>query len=234
MIHAIVIAGADDVDRYLSPVLERAGWWADNIHLAMEPDLAELPGFIASPDYSTSTLNVSLSENEGMAKDQAWREAVAVFQPAEDDLLTVLKPTEIVLEADSVRGAAKQHPGLALSVRLSHVWEEGFIRTDGGWAPTVETMFVPFRRGGHYPDLRLRAGRLPTYHFAVALHDVPVSDMLDYDMMTFSDKVKKHQWFERVGGEDFWSPDHIRSIQRRPHLELWKRGGLLNVGETDG
>jgi hypothetical protein len=179
---------------------------------------------------SIGYLRVSADENDGMAKTTAWTDAVNEFRPTDDDLFAFVKPTEVILDPDAVRMAAKEHPGVALRCKLCHMWDQDHIRIDGSWEPKDETVFVPFVRGGSYPDYRLRAGRLPTYHFNFQTHGVPMSYMLDYDMMSFDDKLAKWDWFERVGASDFFSIDHITSIQRTPTLRTWQKGGVLNVG----
>jgi hypothetical protein len=89
--------------------------------------------------------------------------------------------------------------------------------------------FLPFVRGAKYADYRLRVGRFPTYHFAHPQHASPVTDVLDYDMLTLRDKLAKKDWFATVGGEEFYSIDHVQSIGRTPTLRPWTKGGVLNV-----
>jgi hypothetical protein len=226
-----MIVGKGESDRYLDPVLDRVMRWADKVHVALEPDAREEGMNVTFAD-SVQYLRVSADENDAMAKDQAWVDAVHAFQPNDDDHMAVIKSTEVVLDPDAIRKTAREYPDRALRVRLCHLWDEDHIRIDGAWEPTDETMFVPYRREGSYPDYRLRAGRLPTYHFSFPYVGVPVTYVLDYDMMSFDDKLRKHEWYERVGGTDFWSIDHIQSIQRTPTLRIWKKGGVLNVGET--
>jgi hypothetical protein len=226
-----MIVGPGEAERYLEPVVERVLRWADGLHIALEPDSYEEEKVLGGID-SMGYLRVSADENDGMAKTDAWTDAVNVFRPSDDDLMAFVKPTEVILDPDAVRMAAKEHPNLALKCRLCHMWDEDHIRIDGSWEPKDETVFVPFKRGGSYPDYRLRAGRLPTYHFNFQTHGVPMSYMLDYDMMSFDDKLAKWDWFERVGGSDFFSIDHITSIKRTPTLRTWKKGGVLNVGQT--
>jgi hypothetical protein len=229
MIYAVMIVGEGEAKRYLEPVLDRVARWADGIHIALEPDAHEEEMVLGGVD-SMEYLRVSADENEGMAKTDAWTDAVHAFHPTTDDLIAFVKPTEVILDADAIRMSAKEYPGLALRVRLVHLWDSDHIRVDGSWAPKDETVFLPFKRGASYPDYRLRAGRLPTYHFNFPYHGVPASYMLDYDMMSFDDKLRKWDWFERVGGADFFSIDHITSIKRTPTLRTWKKGGVLNVG----
>jgi len=226
-----MIVGPGEVERYLDPVVDRVLRWADGLHLALEPGAREEEMSFFNVD-SIAYLKVSADENESMAKDEAWRDAVNAFCPTEDDLMAFVKPTEVILDPDAVRMAAREHAGLALRVRLCHLWDEDHIRVDGSWEPKDETVFLPFRRGGSYPDYRLRAGRLPTYHFDFPYHGVSVTYMLDYDMMSFEDKLAKWEWFERVGASDFFSIDHIQSIQRTPTLRSWRKGGVLHVGEA--
>jgi len=205
LIYAIMIVGPGEVERYLDPVVDRVLRWADGLHLALEPGAREEEMSFFNVD-SIAYLKVSADENESMAKDEAWRDAVNAFCPTEDDLMAFVKPTEVILDPDAVRMAAREHKD--------------------------ETVFLPFRRGGSYPDYRLRAGRLPTYHFDFPYHGVSVTYMLDYDMMSFEDKLAKWEWFERVGASDFFSIDHIQSIQRTPTLRSWRKGGVLHVGEA--
>jgi hypothetical protein len=231
-----MIVGEGEADRYLDPVVDRVMRWADKLHIALAPNArAEGTEIMAAGIVDhVSYLRISADENEAMAKNEAWLETVHAFKPTEDDLIAFVKPTEAILDADAVRAAAKEYPGLALRVRLVHMWDEDHIRIDGSWEPKDETVFVPFKSGASYPDYRLRCGRLPSYHYQSPYHGVPVSYMLDYDMMTFRDKVRKNEWFEKVGGADFWPIDHIQSIQRTPTLRIWKKGGLLNAREVDG
>lgn len=233
MIYAVMIVGLGEAERYLDPVVDRVLRWANGLHVALEPGAREEEAVLSGVD-SMAYLQVSTDENDSMAKGDAWQDAVHAFRPNKDDLMAFVKPTEVILDPDAVRMAAKEYPGLALRVRLCHLWDEDHIRVDGSWEPKEETVFLPFRHGSSYPDYRLRAGRLPTYHFNFPYHGVPVTYMLDYDMMSFEDKLAKWEWFERVGGSDFYSMDHIQSIQRTPTLKTWKKGGVLNVGETNG
>lgn len=229
-----MIVGEGEAERYLDPVLDRVTRWADKVHIALEPDAkSEEFDFVGEYADSITYLRVSSQENDGMAKNQAWIDAAQYFHPTEDDHIAVVKPTEVILDPDAVRKASKEYPGKALRVRLCHLWDEDHIRIDGAWAPQDETMFIPFVHGASYPDHRLRAGRLPMYHHNVPYAGVPVTYALDYDMMSFEDKLRKHEWYETVQGSDFWSVDHIQSIQRTPELRIWKRGGVLNVGEAD-
>jgi len=232
LIYAVMIVGEGEVDRYLDSVVARVMRWADKLHIALAPnaDAERHVTFVDSVQY----LRVSADENEAMAKNDAWLDMAHAFAPTEEDLIAFVKPTEVILDGEAVRAAAREYPGLALRVKLVHLWDEDHIRIDGAWEPSDETVFVPFKRGASYPDYRLRCGRLPTYHFQHPYHGIPVSYMLDYDMMSFRDKIRKNEWFERVGGADFWSIDHIQSIQRTPTLRIWRKGGLLNAKEDDG
>ena len=232
MIYAVMIVGEGEADRYLEPVVERVMRWADRLHIALAPNARDEEKAVEGVD-SIAYLRVSADENDAMAKNDAWLDMVHAFTPTEDDLIAVVKPTEVILDASAVRVSAKKYPGLSLRMTLAHLWDEDHVRIDGAWSPVDETVFVPFKRGASYPDYRLRSGRLPTYHFKHPYQGVPVSYMLDYDMMSFADKLRKHEWYERVGGSDFWSIDHIQSIQRTPTIRTWKKGGLLNVGEVD-
>jgi len=227
-----MIVGKGEAERYLEPVLERVYRWADGIHIALEPEAREEAMLLGDVE-SVSYLRISQDENEGMAKTDAWRDMAAKFHPTESDHIALIKPTEVLLDPDLVRKVAKENTDKALRVRVFHLWDPDHIRVDGAWEPKDETMFIPFRRGASYPDYRLRAGRLPTYHFGFPYVGVPASALLDYDMMSFQDKIRKYDWYERVGGTDFWSFDHIQSIQRTPTLRIWKKGGVLNVGEID-
>jgi hypothetical protein len=224
-----MVVGPGEAERYLEPVVERLYRWADGVHIAFEPDTRDEEIMLSGID-STSYVHVSSDENDGMVKTEAWLAACNSFHPEDSDLMAVVKPTEVILDPDAVRMAAKEYPGLGLRVVLCHMWDSDHIRVDGSWEPHDETVFVPYARGGSYPDYRLRAGRLPSYHFKAQTHGVPVSYMLDYDMMTFDDKLAKWDWFKKVGGSDFFSIDHITSIQRTPTLRTWKKGGVLNVG----
>ena len=232
MIYAVMIVGPGEAERYLEPVVERVMRWADGLHVALEPNAYDEERMLSGVD-SFAYLRVSADENEGMAKTDAWTDAANAFHPTADDIMAFVKPTEVILDPDAVRMAAREHPGLGLKVRLCHMWDQDHIRIDGSWEPKDETIMVPYARGGSYPDYRLRAGRLPTYHYKMQTHGVPMSFMLDYDMMSFDDKLAKWDWFDRVGASDFFSIDHITSIQRTPTLRTWKKGGVLNVGQTN-
>lgn len=229
MIYATMIVGSKELDRYLAPVLERVARWADGIFIAFEPNASV---DISGADH-TGTLAVSTDENDGMAKNEAWTLTANAFRPTEADLMAFVKPTEIIQDPGAVRMAAKEFPESSLAVTLCHLWDEDHIRVDGSWHPKEETVLLPYRRGASYPDLRLRAGRLPSYHHDFPTCGIPVSPMLDYDVMSFNDKLAKLEWLDRVGAE-FYPIDHIQSIRRTPTLRAWRKGGVLHVGETLG
>jgi hypothetical protein len=230
MIYAIMIVGPDEADRYLSAVMERTARWADRIHVALEPGCGTDDFEIVS-EYAESVqyLKISAAENEGMAKNEAWLDMQHAFQPQDVDLIAFVKPTEVVMNPEAIRKAAREYLGFALTVRVFHLWDSEHIRIDGAWHPKDELLCVPWRRGASYPDYRLRVGRLPTYHFNAPTHGVPVTELLDHDMMTFDDKLRKWDWFEAVGASDFYSIDHVTSIKRSPTLRIWKKGGVLNA-----
>lgn len=229
MIVALMIVGEGEANRYLHPVLDRVARWADVIHVALEPEAGGRERRIASDYASTSFLKCSTDENEGMAKNQAWVDMAQHSQPSPGDLVSFVKPTEVVLSPEAVRGAAKVYTGLALNATINHMWDVQHIRVDGSWAPADEMYFLPFRRGARYPDYRLHVGRLPTYNFGHPEHASPVTEVLDYDMLSLKDKVAKAEWFERVGAEEFYSIDHMQSISRTPMLQPWTKGGILSV-----
>jgi len=234
MIYALMIVGEGEAGRYLDPVLDRVMRWADGLHVAFSPNAGTNERILVS-EYteSVSNLKCSADENEGMAKNHAWEAMVYTLRPTTDDVIAVVKTTEVMLDPEQIRAAVKAFPGMALSATINHLWDVDAIRIDGSWAPEPEAFIVPFKAGATYPDYRLRVGRLPTYHFTQPLHDVPVTDVLDYDMLTLRDKLRKWEWFERVGGSDFYSIDHIQSIRRTPTLRRWSKGGVLNVGERE-
>lgn len=228
MIHAVMIVGRGEAERYLGFTLERATRWADKVHVALEPEVgANERALAAQWADSVSELKSSASSNDAMAKDQAWLDATHAFRPTEGDYFAVIKPTETVQDPTAVRATIKEFPGQAYQFKLYHLWDEDHVRVDGDWGPKLETFIVPWVRGASYPDQRMRAGRLPTYHFNVPVWGLSVSDALDYDMMLFEDKLKKWEWFQMSGASGFYSFDHINSIRRTPELHTWKKGGVL-------
>ncbi len=234
MIYAIMIVGPDEADRYLGAVVERTARWADRIYVALEPDCPETILEHLGPFVdSFAVLRCSANENEGMAKNEAWAAMQSEFQPTEADLIAFVKPTEVIMNPDALRKAAREYPGVALTVRVCHLWDSEHIRIDGAWEPKDETFCVPWTTGASYPDYRLRVARLPMYHCNVPTHGVPVSSLLDHDMMSFDDKLRKWDWFDRVGASDFYSIDHVTSIKREPTLRVWKKGGVLNAGQRE-
>lgn len=233
MIYGIVIVPPGEADRYLGLVLSHALRWVDQLHVALEPEVTDHDIEVSLEWASSySKLRCSASANDGMAKTDAWLDMAHSFTPTEDDCIAVIKPTEVFLDPKSIQQAVKAFPGSALQAKIYHLWDSDHVRVDGDWQPRLETVIVPWRRGGSYPDYRLRAGRLPTYHFTVPMRGIPMSDVLDYDMLSFKDKLRKWEWFERVGAQDFYSYDHINSIRRTPMLRTWKKGGIF-VGEPD-
>lgn len=229
MIYAIMIVGDGEAERYLRPVLERVLGWADGIYVGIEPGTSSAEMAIVSEFADAwGELKCSASENEGMAKTQAWLDMAHALRPTTEDLISFIKPTEVLLNYEAIRHAAV--PGFGMLATVNHLWDSDHIRIDGSWAPRDELMFIPYVANASYADYRLRVGRFPTYHYKVRYNGVPVSDVLDYDMMTFKDKIRKWDWFDRVGALDFFSIDHITSMNRTPTLRTWKKGGILNAG----
>lgn len=234
MIYGLMIVGEGEAKRYLEPCLDRALRWADELHVAFEPDAGNNERILVSQfTNNMSNLRCSADENEGMAKNHAWDSMVYSLRPNTGDSIGVIKPTEVVLNPDALRKTVKSHPDMALNVTINHLWDNEEIRIDGSWAPHNEIFIVPWKAGATYPDYRLRVGRLPTYHFTQHALDEPVSDVLDYDMLTLKDKIRKWEWFDKVGAGDFFSIDHIQSIKRNPTLRRWQKGGVLHVGQRE-
>ena len=231
MIYAIMIVGEGEAGRYLSVALERAARWADGVHVALEPGVTDAERAIVEEwGDSSSELKFTAHSNEAMAKDQAWLDATHAFGPVDgEDYFGVIKPTETILDPTVVRKTIKEFPGQAYQCKLYHLWDSQHVRVDGDWSARLETFIIPWRRGGAYPDIRMRAGRLPEYHFNVPLRGVSMSDVVDYDMMTFADKLKKWEWFVESGANGFYSEDHIQSIKRVPELRTWRKGGIVAV-----
>lgn len=228
MIYAVMIVGKGEAERYLDFTLERAARWADGIHVAFEPEVTEADRqAVKAWTTSTSELKCSASANDAMAKDQAWLDATHSFRPTEEDYFGVIKNTETIQDPASLLKAVKDFPQRAYQCKLYHLWDDDHVRVDGDWGPKLETFIIPWRRGASYPDQRMRAGRLPSYHFNVTTIGISVSDVLDYDMMMFEDKLKKWEWFQMSGASGFYSLDHINSIKRTPELRTWKKGGVL-------
>jgi len=228
LIYGVMIISPEESKRYLSFTLERATRWADKMYVGLEPGCTdEDMAIVKSWADAYSDLRCSMSENDSMAKNQAWLDASHLLQIQEDDHVVVIKATETIQDPAALRKAVKEKPELAHQCKLYHLWDEHHVRIDGDWAPKLETFVVPWRRGASYPDYRLRSGRLPSYHFNVPLKALPVSDVVDYDMVSFQDKIRKWEWFERVDAQGFYSYDHINSIRRVPTLRTWKKGGII-------
>ncbi len=233
MIYALLIVSEGDGERYLNPVLDRASRWSDGIYVALEPRAGLLERELADKWAGAyGYLKMSCDENDGMCKTNAWHDMSNALHPTVNDHVAVVKPTEVFQNPDAIRKAVKENPGYAFTGTVNHMWDMNHIRVDGSWAPKDEIVLIPWSRGASYPDFRLRAGRLPSYQFNLPSHGIPVTQVIDYDMMTFDDKLRKWNWFQTVDASGFYSPDHITSIKRHPKIRAWRDGGVLHVGEN--
>jgi len=235
VIIAHMVVGPGEAERYLDPVLARVSEVADVIHVALDPFATPHEKNVALiwADAVTHTPEPGFKEHEGLYRSRAWMDMEQSVGPEAGDTILLIDADEYIHDPEAVRKAGKEFPGQRLGFTFYHMWGNGTYRVDGGWAPHVAWILVPYRKGGKHADRKMACGREPMYAQNEIQHGIPVSDILHYGYYDDADKQAKYVRYSTLDGGKFHSNTHIQSILYPPSLKPWKKGGMLNVGSTN-
>ena len=224
-----MVVGPGEADRFLGTVLGRANDWADVMHVALDLTANNDDEHVSRSraDYVTRTVN-TFTTHEGKFRQEAWHQMEEAVEPELGDYIVCIDADEIIHNAPAVRKAIREFPGKRLGVTFHHMWDGTHYRVDGQWRPHVAHIIIPYQFYGHHVDRAMACGREPTYAQTIAMHGMPVSDILHLGYLRDEDKQMKYDRYMALDGGKFHSNAHIQSIIMKPSLERWTKGGLLD------
>ena len=234
MIIAHMVVGPGEADRYLDPVLARVSEIADRIHVSLDPiaGIGELDVAMTWADAVTWTAAPGFLEHEGQFRTRAWMDMEQSVGPEVGDSVLLVDADEFIHDPDAVKKATREFPEQRLGFTFYHLWGGDSYRVDGGWAPHVAWILIPYRVGGKHANKKMASGREPLYARNETQHGIPVSDILHYGYFDDADKTEKYVRYTTHDDGKYHSGAHIKSIIQTPSLKQWEKGGMLNVGTT--
>lgn len=223
-----MVVGPGEASRYLEQVLNRALFWADDLHVSLDSRAGDEEWEIVS-NYATAyeRLNLTWEANEGRFRARAWH-MLEKMSPSGEDFIICLDADEVIADHLLVRMAATEFPGHQIQWRFHEMWTPNQYRIDGFWKPYPAGIMFPFRENGHFLDRPLASGRQPTYVANLPASRV-IGDILHYGYLRPEDRVNKYDRYMRLDGGKYHNMGHLQSIIQPPSLEAWNKGGLLDA-----
>lgn len=225
-IHAAMICGPGEGDRYLDEVLHNAASWADKTIVVTDHVDAVTTGVLARRRVVVyESEGPRFTDDESHVRNQLMS-ALDMLARA-GDLVVVLDADELLLAppanganrgARSVLEALSQDRAhQAWSGTFFHLWDPlgQFYRADGGWAPAPQFRVYRHEPGERVEQRRMACTAIPSSRLPRA-HTGLVFAHLGYQLA--KDRVRKHARYMQLDGGRFHSRAHLESIVGEPTL----------------
>lgn len=222
-----MVVGPGEAERYLEQVLDRALYWADELHVVLDRKAgAKEEEVVRSRATSWQRSVLTWEDHEGRFRADAWGSMEMAVSPTVDDYIICLDADEVVFDHHLIRSGIKQNMGLRIPFRFFEMWGESEYRVDGQWRPYEAPICFPYREYGHFYNKALASGRQPTYVGQIRAAPV-LGTVLHYGYARPEDRQAKYERYMRLDGGQFHDIGHLKSIMGPVSTEPWNKGGLL-------
>ena len=199
---ALIAALEEDKHDLLNEVVDRASWWADDVHVTCSSDFYE--NWHNTPDFAAAML--SGRPNDGNYTDPngwwgpAWSNWELNAELREGDYVFMLTGTQIVTNHNWVKPFVRENPGHAIGCQIINFVENGLYLKE---RPRYDFPLFPYQR--NVGAMRIdQVPAIPNYVYSLPYRNDPHLLIADY-----------HMFGQEHNGD---------------YYHRWEAGGLMYVG----